>query len=51
MKIALGIFGRAYFILPVNHILGRNLAQLTLGEVRQDFLLNDALFGEPSIFF
>ena len=39
----------AHFILPVDHILGRDLGKLLFSEIGQDLLLNDALFGLPGV--
>ena len=42
MNPSVSIFQGSHFILPVNNIFRRNLAQHALAEIRQDFLLNDA---------
>lgn len=41
----------ADFILPVNDVFCRNFRQLPLFEIREDFLLDDALLGQPGIQF
>ena len=38
-------------VLPRNHILGGDLVNLALAEVRQDLGLDDMLLGLPSAFF
>ena len=40
-----------YFVLPVDDVLGCDLRELSIPKIREDFLLNDALFGKPCVQF
>ena len=39
-----------HFILPRSHIFGGDLVDFAVFKVRQNFLLNNVLFGLPSAF-
>ena len=41
----------ANFILPVNNVLSRDLRQLPLAEIRQNFLLDNTFLSKPGVEF